>query len=158
MCFRYSLNPTNGRGRSRVVRIVFLARAVFARARGRPFAECRPPTLIMPLREIGHPGPTPADSTHPASSPYALVPPASAADAPPACDAPPPAATGAASCRDAPSLPAATGPALLSVRESLAGSVVFITGVTGYLGSLVLEQLLRTCPGEREGEGGDTAD
>lgn len=43
--------------------------------------------------------------------------------------------------------------ALLSVRESLAGSVVFITGVTGYLGSLVLEQLLRTCPGEREGEG-----
>ena len=28
---------------------------------------------------------------------------------------------------------------------------MFITGVTGYLGSLVLEQLLRTCPGEREG-------
>ena len=43
---------------------------------------------------------------------------------------------------------------LLSIRESLAGSVVFITGVTGYLGSLVLEQLLRTCPGERQTEQG----
>ncbi|KAA6426508.1 MAG: hypothetical protein FRX49_03618 [Trebouxia sp. A1-2] len=34
----------------------------------------------------------------------------------------------------------------LSVREAYAGRTVLLTGVTGFVGSLVLEQLLRTCP------------
>lgn len=34
----------------------------------------------------------------------------------------------------------------LSVRSSFKGKNVFITGITGYVGSLVLEQLLRVCP------------
>ncbi len=33
-----------------------------------------------------------------------------------------------------------------SIRESLAGHSVLLTGATGYLGSLVLEQLLRCVP------------
>ena len=41
----------------------------------------------------------------------------------------------------------------LSISESLDGSVIFLTGATGYLGSLILEQLLRTCPGESDDEG-----
>lgn len=35
----------------------------------------------------------------------------------------------------------------LSIRRSFEGQTVFITGASGYVGSLVLEQLLRTCPG-----------
>ena len=34
----------------------------------------------------------------------------------------------------------------LSVREAFAGRTVLLTGATGFVGSLVLEQLLRTCP------------
>ena len=34
----------------------------------------------------------------------------------------------------------------LSVREAFAGRTVLLTGITGFVGSLVLEQLLRTCP------------
>ncbi|KAL0022255.1 hypothetical protein WJX77_010593 [Trebouxia sp. C0004] len=34
----------------------------------------------------------------------------------------------------------------LSVRSAFAGRTVLLTGVTGFVGSLVLEQLLRTCP------------
>ena len=34
----------------------------------------------------------------------------------------------------------------LSVRDAFAGRTVLLTGVTGFVGSLVLEQLLRTCP------------
>lgn len=34
----------------------------------------------------------------------------------------------------------------LSVRNALAGRTVLLTGITGFVGSLVLEQLLRTCP------------
>lgn len=34
----------------------------------------------------------------------------------------------------------------LSIQESFAGRTVLLTGVTGFVGSLVLEQLLRTCP------------
>lgn len=34
----------------------------------------------------------------------------------------------------------------LSVRQSFKGANVLLTGVTGYVGSLVLEQLLRVCP------------
>lgn len=34
----------------------------------------------------------------------------------------------------------------ISVREAFAGRTVLLTGVTGFVGSLVLEQLLRTCP------------
>ncbi len=34
----------------------------------------------------------------------------------------------------------------LSVCEAFAGRTVLLTGVTGFVGSLVLEQLLRTCP------------
>lgn len=33
-----------------------------------------------------------------------------------------------------------------SIRASLAGANVFLTGATGYLGQLILEQLLRTVP------------
>lgn len=35
----------------------------------------------------------------------------------------------------------------LSIRRSFEGQTVFLTGASGYVGSLVLEQLLRTCPG-----------
>lgn len=34
----------------------------------------------------------------------------------------------------------------VSVHEAFAGRTVLLTGVTGFVGSLVLEQLLRTCP------------
>ena len=34
----------------------------------------------------------------------------------------------------------------LSVRKAFAGRTVLLTGTTGFVGSLVLEQLLRTCP------------
>ena len=34
----------------------------------------------------------------------------------------------------------------LSVRKAFAGRTVLLTGITGFVGSLVLEQLLRTCP------------
>ena len=34
----------------------------------------------------------------------------------------------------------------LSVRDAFAGRTVLLTGVTGFVGSLMLEQLLRTCP------------
>lgn len=34
----------------------------------------------------------------------------------------------------------------LSVKSSFRGRNVLITGVTGYVGSLVLEHLLRVCP------------
>lgn len=34
----------------------------------------------------------------------------------------------------------------MSVKETFKGKRVFLTGVTGYVGSLVLEQLLRVCP------------
>lgn len=34
----------------------------------------------------------------------------------------------------------------LSVKQSFKGANVFLTGVTGFVGSLVLEQLLRVCP------------
>ncbi|CAD7701405.1 unnamed protein product [Ostreobium quekettii] len=34
----------------------------------------------------------------------------------------------------------------LSVRQAFRGARVFLTGATGYLGSLVLEQVLRVCP------------
>lgn len=34
----------------------------------------------------------------------------------------------------------------LSVAAAFAGRGVLITGATGYVGSLVLEQLLRVCP------------
>ncbi len=34
----------------------------------------------------------------------------------------------------------------LSVRDAFAGRTVLLTGATGFVGSLVLEQLLRTCP------------
>lgn len=34
----------------------------------------------------------------------------------------------------------------LSVREAFRGSCVLLTGVTGFVGSLVMEQLLRVCP------------
>lgn len=34
----------------------------------------------------------------------------------------------------------------LDIAESFAGSTVLLTGATGYIGSLVLEQLLRVCP------------
>ena len=37
-------------------------------------------------------------------------------------------------------------PQQLSVRDTFAGRTVLLTGVTGFVGSLVLEQLLRTCP------------
>ncbi|CAD7696872.1 unnamed protein product [Ostreobium quekettii] len=46
----------------------------------------------------------------------------------------------------------ATGPlgraaaSALSVREGFRGACVFLTGATGYVGSLVLEQILRVCP------------
>ena len=43
--------------------------------------------------------------------------------------------------------PVSVGLAEWSVRESFNGAVVLITGATGFLGSLVLEQLLRCCPG-----------
>ncbi|KAG1674664.1 hypothetical protein FOA52_007188 [Chlamydomonas sp. UWO 241] len=38
-------------------------------------------------------------------------------------------------------------PQQLSIRQEFEGSTIFITGVTGYLGSLVMEQALRCCPG-----------
>lgn len=47
--------------------------------------------------------------------------------------------------------PASVGLAEWSVRESFDGAVVLITGATGFLGSLVLEQLLRCCPGGARG-------
>jgi hypothetical protein len=43
-----------------------------------------------------------------------------------------------------PSSPAAAPPALYSVRGEFDGATVVLTGATGYVGSLVLEQLLRT--------------
>ncbi|CAD7696873.1 unnamed protein product [Ostreobium quekettii] len=38
------------------------------------------------------------------------------------------------------------GAARLSVRDAFRGSGVLLTGVTGYVGSIVMEQLLRVCP------------
>lgn len=34
---------------------------------------------------------------------------------------------------------------ILSVKRAFSGSSVLLTGVTGYVGSIVLEQLLRVC-------------
>lgn len=42
--------------------------------------------------------------------------------------------------------PLGTSSPRLSIRGAFRGSSVLLTGVTGYVGSLVLEQLLRVCP------------
>ena len=34
----------------------------------------------------------------------------------------------------------------LNIQQAFAGHTVLLTGVTGFVGSVVLEQLLRTCP------------
>ena len=41
-------------------------------------------------------------------------------------------------------------PQQISVQEAFAGRTVLLTGVTGFVGSLVLEHLLRTCPNVRK--------
>jgi fatty acyl-CoA reductase len=38
-------------------------------------------------------------------------------------------------------------PGSLSIRAQFEGSTVLLTGATGYVGGLVLESFLRTCPG-----------
>ena len=38
------------------------------------------------------------------------------------------------------------GPGRVSVKAAFSGATLFITGASGYVGSVVLEQLLRVCP------------
>ena len=38
------------------------------------------------------------------------------------------------------------GPGRISVKAAFSGATLFITGASGYVGSVVLEQLLRVCP------------
>ena len=41
-------------------------------------------------------------------------------------------------------------PEELNIQQAFAGQTVLLTGVTGFVGSIVLEQLLRTCPNVRK--------
>lgn len=37
-----------------------------------------------------------------------------------------------------------------SINELLADSTIFLTGVTGFIGGILLERILKTCPGPKK--------